>query len=128
MTSTISFATTEANVELTTSDNKVDLANLATSRLLSEPTNCLLCKTVSKSLRDMAMSGGWKQGRPTSKHLRPGSLPCSIPMSPLPVHVLEWTDPAMSWLLCPLVLSSLHMPTAHLLRQLSSAYVPASLH
>ena len=101
MTSTISFATTEANVELTTSDNKVDLANLATSRLLSEPTNCLLCKTVSNSLHDMATSSGWKQGRSMSKHLRLRSLLCSILMSPLPVHLLGWTDPAMSRLLRP---------------------------
>ena len=71
MTSTISFATTETKAELATSDDRVDLANLATSRLPGEPTNCPLRETASNSLRDMATSGGWKQGRSTSEHPRP---------------------------------------------------------
>ena len=126
--SSISSATTETKAELASSDDRVDLANLTTSKRLGESMNCLLRETASNSLRDMATSGGWKQGRSTSEHPRPSSPLCGMPTSPLPVHVLEWTDPATSWLLRPLALSSPRMHTARLLKQVSSAYLPASLH
>ena len=59
MSSTISFATTETKAELATSDDRVDLANLATSRLPGEPTNCPLRETASNLLRDMGRGDVW---------------------------------------------------------------------
>jgi hypothetical protein len=50
-----------------------------------------------------------------------------LAMSPLPVHLLGWTNPVTSQLLHPLALGSLCMPT-HLLRLLSPVHVPVSLH
>ena len=104
-------------MELATSHHRMDLANLATSGLLREPTNCPLRETASNLLRDMVTSVGWKQGRSASERPRLSSPLCLMATSPLPVYPHKWTDPAMSWLLRPLPLSSLRMPTARVLRQ-----------
>ena len=131
MTSAAGFATTVPKMELVTSHNKTDLVNLATSRQLdilaaNNPARNRehgMAMSLTHSLSDIDLR--------KSRLLRPLALSRPLHMhlatSPLPVHLLGWTDPATSRLLRPLALSSPRMPT-RLLRPLSPAYAPASLH